>query len=497
MRFLPSLCRSVSFLLALCCAPLLSAKVVWLVGQGAAVDAPAVATQLSHLLNDEAVEVVPFKWLSTWINTPDTDGVRAALLEADSLLVTLSPAESERLAFLGLTSLKALRPKHLQDAAVVAVQKPVYKMSGLCENSPLQRLARLAIGADLTFIALPKVWQRVYTDDTFYNKKVPKGAGTESYVAAAGIARVLKGEDFEIAPLSGIHPSLAEDLLDSIDAGLELGQDVIYAAQHLPAGGFDVRVGVAFDAILYDGAFERKIGDWLEAFALADGRKLTLHYTKDTTIDTGWPCLFRTVHTLGKMPNASVYTRPAFEDDSGLTELQHLEMIYAADANKPGWLPFPLAIAEWVRRCPNKPVYKGAEPTEATAAMFAAMLYLKWTGAAVLPPTCDQEATTAISIGIDTMLRQQRLRRDVNAIFCRPLGKGRFAFSLWRATPEKVIVNLDTDDAGKAVSTKKLVFTKDNFWSPQTVTVDTPCTFFWKISAKNFPGQNTGARVLE
>lgn len=485
------------FSITLFCLPSLLANIVWLVGKGAAIDAPAVVEQLRPMLGDESVEIVDYTWLSAWVNTPDADGTRAKLLAADTLWVTLAPGETHGLAFLGLSTLKTLRPRHLSEATLVAVQKPVYQMSGLCINTLLQQRARLAIGAGLDFIALPKVWQQVYTDDTFYNGKVPKGPAAENYIFAAGLALSLKGEDYELPLMSGIHPDLAEDLIDSILDGLELREDVLYAAEHLPAGGFDVRAGTTFDAILYDGAFERKIGDWLEAFALADGRKLTLHYTKDTSIDTGWPCLFRTIHTLGKMPKASVYTRPAFADDTGRTELEHLEAIFKADVNKKGWMPFPLAVAEWTRRHPKEPVYNGAEPTEPVAAMFAAMLYLKWTGAAVLPPTCDQQASAAIGIGLDVMLRHQRLRRDVNAIFCRQLADGRFAFSLWRRPTDDVEIRLATDTDDKHVSERKLVFTEDDFWSPQSVTVDTPCTFYWKISAKNFPGQNTGARTLD
>ena len=476
--------------------PTASAKVVWLVGKDAAVNAPAVAEQLSHLLAEEPVEVVSFSHLSAWSMMPDAEGKRTQLLAAEHLLVTPAAGEPDGLAFLGLTTVQAMRPIHLPKTTLVAVQKPVYKMSGLCENLPLQETARLAIGANIPFVPLPKVWQQVYTDDTFYNGKVPKGAISEAYVYAAGLALALRGDDYELPALGGIHPELADELKTSIREGLELTEDVLYAAAHLPAGGFNVRVGDTFDAILYDGAFERKIGAWLEAIATADGRTLTLHYTTDTSIDTGWPCLFRSTHTLGKMPKASVYTRPAFEDDSGREELKHLELILKTDLPKKGWMPFPLAIAEWTRRCPDLPVYEGALPTEATAAMFATMLYLKWTGTVVIPPNSDQRITTAMDIGLDVMLRQQRLRKDVNAIFCRAVGERRFAFSLWRRPAEEVTVRLATDPMGQHLSTKKLRFNDENYWSPQTVTVEAPCTFYWKVPAKQFPGQNTGARTV-
>ena len=497
MRFSHLLCRNAILLAMLCCASFLPAKVVWLVGQKAAVDAPAVAQELSQMLNGETVEVVDFTWLSAWVNTPDKEGVREKLLAADTLLVTLSPQENLGLAFLGLTTIKAIRPKHLSNTTLVAVQKPIYRMSGLCNNNRLQETARLSLGANLDFIALPKVWQQVYTDDTFYNDKVPKGAPTETYVAAAGLALSLKGINYPLPPLNGIHPDLAEELIQSVQKGLDLREDVLYAAEHLPRNSFNLRTGNTFDAILYDGAFERKIGAWLDVFAKAEGRQLTIHYTTDTGINTGWPALYRTVHKLGKMPNALVYTRPAFKDNSGLTELEHLGAIYKSDVNKKNWIPFPLAVAEWVRRYPNIPVYDGAEPTDSTAAMFAAMVYIQWTGAVVLPTACDQQTATAINIGIETMLRQVHLRRDVNAILCRSLGENRFAFSLWRRPTETISIRLDTNDPSKRVSERKLTFNKNNYWSPQTVTVDAPCTFLWKIPAKYFPGQNTGARVLE
>lgn len=496
MRMLHPFCRLFLILATLCYVPVLSAKVVWLVGKGAPIDAPTVAQELSTMLKGEEVQVVEYTWLSAWVNTPDPDGTRAELLKADTLLVTRAAAESDHLAFLGLATLRELRPLYLSDIKLVAVQKPVYRMSGLCNNGRLQQTARLAIGANVDFIALPKVWQRVYTDDTFYNNKVPKGANSETYVAAAGIARALRGKDFEIAPLGGIHAELAEDLLDSINKGLDLCEDVLFAANHLPIGGYNIRVGNVFDAILYDGDFERCIGEWLERFAEADGRKLTLHYTKDTMINTGWPCLFRSVHQLGKMPKATIYTRPAFEDNSGHTELQHLEAIYKMDAHKANWIPFPLAIAEWNRRYPEMPVYQGTIPTQHTAAMFAAMLYLRWTGATVLPFNCDQPTSNAISIGLDVMLRYQVMRRNVNAILCRALDENRFAFSLWRQPTEKVVVRFDTSDETKKASERKIVFTKNNFWTPQTVSVEQPCIFYWKIAAKHFPGQNTGARMI-
>ena len=64
----------------------LSAKVVWLVGANAAIDAAAVAPQLSAMLNDEPVEVLPFDYLCSF-PTLNTD---ATLYNASQLLVTLA-----------------------------------------------------------------------------------------------------------------------------------------------------------------------------------------------------------------------------------------------------------------------------------------------------------------------------------------------------------------------------------------------------------------------
>ena len=496
MLRISSLRLAFTLLLTCCLLPMLSAKVVWLVGKKAPVQADAVAEQLRAMLAPEPVEVVTFDTLVGWSNTPATLGTRRTCVSADTLLVTLSPEESEGFAFLGLLALQAQRPIHLTKTTLVAVQKPVYQMSGLCNNTALQRSARLALGGHLNFIPVPKAWQQVYTDDTFYNEKVAKGAPIENYVTAAAIAYSIKGETIDLPAFPGIHPDVAADIKASVRKGLTLKEDVLYAAKHLPVKAFNVRVGSAFDAILYDGAFERKVGDWLQAIAIADGRKLTLHYTKDTAISTGWPCLFRTSQSLGEMTNVTLYTRPAFADDTAIEELTHLEEILKSDGANPNWLPFQLAVAEWSRRFPDIPVYQGTLPSDATAAMFAAMLYLKWTGAPVLPPSSNQYISSAITVGIDTMLRNQRLYRDVNAVLCRPMGNNRFTFSLWRKPADDVTLRLDTDTKGKRVSDRKLIFTPDNFWSPQSVTVDTPCTFYWKVPARDFPGQNTGARAL-
>ncbi len=490
--------RSVLLSTCLLTATMLSARVTWIVGKGAPVDAQAVASQLSAMLQEE-VELVTegTTYLSAWANNPETEEERLRQLSAERLLITLSGKESFELATIGLTAIREQRDIHLAKPILVAVQKPVYRMRGLTDNKLLQRTARVAIGSDLDFIALPKVWQQVYTDDTFYNERVPKGATSEAYIAAAALAFTLRGDDFECPLLSGIHADVAEDLLDSICDGLPLTEDVLYAARHLARSTYDIRLSNAFEAVLYDGAFEHAIGDWLLRFAQADGRALTLHYTTDTELNTGLPCLFRTVNPLGDAPKASLYTRPAFKDDTGLTELEHLEEILKADAKKPHWLPFPLAVAEWTRRLTGKPIYDGVVPTPAASAMFAAMVYLDWTGSTVLPHGISQEETVAIGIGIEIMLRSRLQRSDVNAIFCRPIDSKTYAFSLWRRPTDDVTLQISTDQRDVHATPKALTFTPETYWSRQTVTVDGPCKLLWKIPSRDFPGQNTGARIIE
>ena len=353
----------------------------------------------------------------------------------------------------------------------------------------------VALAARLPFAPLPKVWQRVYTDDTFYDGRVPRGARTEAYVLAAGIALALNGANAPLPPLPGLHPEVAEELVASIREGFALRPDVLYAAERRTLPAFPVRVGDAFDAVLYDGAFERAIGDWLLRLAQADGRALSLHYTTDTDLATGVPCLYRTIRPPTAATAATLYTRPAFSDDTGREELAHLAQILAADAAKPEWIPFPLAVAEFARRLPDVPVYAGARPSEPAAAMFAAMLYLKWTGAAVLPPRCGQTETLAIAIGLDVMLRARLLRPTVNAVFCRPLGEGRYAFSLWRPPASKVTLFLSSDDLSAAVEPRALTFGPDTFWQRQTVAAPAGATLYWKIQPA-LPGQTTGAREV-
>ncbi len=476
----------------------LTARVTWIVGEGTPIDAKMVADNLANILQEE-VEIIATDttYLTAWANNPKTEEERVRQLSTDTLLITLSGHETPGLATLGIASLLKQRPLHLSKPILAATQKPIYRMRGLTDNKTLQRTARVAIGAGIDFVALPKVWQQVYTDDTFYNGKVPKGPVSETYIIATALAKTIRGKDFDCPLLQGVHEDVAESLIESIEDGLELTEDVLYAAKHMALGTYDVRIGNAFEAVLYDGSFEHAIGDWLLRFAQADKRELKLHYTTDTELDTGLPCLFRTVNPLGKAPKASLYTRPAFKDDTGLTELDHLNEILSADAAKQNWLPFPIAVAEWTRQLNGKPVYNGTVPTPAAAAMFAAMVYLDWTGAAILPQGITQEETIAIGIGLEIMLRMRLQRTDVNAIFCRPLDDRTYTFSLWRKPTEKIVLQLSTDDKKVRVSPRELTFTPDTYWSRQTVTVDTPCKLLWKIPAKNFPGQNTGVRIVE
>ncbi len=490
--------RSILLSTLLLTTSVLSARVTWILGEGAPVGATAVADQLAAMLGEE-VEVVATNttYLSAWANNPETEEARVRQLAADHLLITPSSTESLELATLALTAIRDQRALHLSRPILVATQKPVYRMRGLTDNKTLQRTARVALGSDLDFIALPKVWQQVYTDDTFYNGRVPKGPVSEAYIIAAALAFKVRGEEFACPRLPGVHPDIADELIESVKEGLTLTDDVLYAARHLARSSYDIRLGNTFEAVLFDGAFEHAIGDWLTRFAQADGRTLTLHYTTDTELNTGLPCLFRTVNPLGKAPNASLYTRPAFKDDSGITELTHLNAILKADAAKQNWLPFPLAVAEWTRRLSGKPIYNGTTPTPAAAAMFAAMIYLDWTGSAVLPQGIDQEETVAIGIGLETMLKMRLQRAEVNAIFCRPIDAKTYAFSLWQQPKDKVTLSISSDNKDVRVSPRKLTFTPETYWSRQTVTVEAPCKLLWKIPAQDFPGQNNGVRIVE
>ena len=494
--------------------PLL-ARVAWLVGEGAPLDVPAVAKTL-EAISGEQVNVVTngMTYLSAWANDPKQEESRRKVLNAEMLLISPSERESGALATLALSSILAQRDPALRAPLLVASQKVVYGMSGLCDSARLQRIAKLAVGSGCGLVALPEVWRRVYTDDTFYNGKVPKGVEVERYVFASALTLALRGEEYPLPPFSGVHEELAQKLIQSIRSGYALWREVLaFAERTFSNDAFPVRYERAFKAVLFDGAFEHAIGDWLLRFAEADGRELTLLYTTDTTLKTGLPGLFRTSAPPRSAPNVSLYTRPAFADNSGLEELAHLSQIISADANKPEWVPFPFAVAAWPQRLTGKPVYDGARPTPSAAAMFASMLYLKWTGSAVLPKDVTQQETTAITIGLNVMLAHRLNRLGANAVLCRPLSDGRYAFSLLRRPQGSLTLYVEASDPTVCtVSPRSLTFTAKNFWAQQSVSLarrerdvfdkfstagDQPLLLLWKAPVSDLPGQNTGAREIQ
>jgi len=488
--------RAAALAALLACAAPGFAKTLWVVGSGAPGPLAETAETLGVLLG-EPVQTLPVDNLAAWTCSPRFEEEREAALQADRLLISPSPDEPEGRAFLALCSLRVRRGRHLPPPLVVASQTPVYKMHGLCDAGRLQRTARLAAGSGCVLAPLPKIWQQVYTDDAFYDGRIQKGPRTEAYVFASGLLLALQGDETPLAPLPGVHEDVAKALDRSIRKGFAKRDDVLFAAERRAAPPYPLRTGNAFAALLYDGAFEHALGEWLQRFAEADGRTLTLHYTADTEIETGLPGLFRTVRPAPHAANARLYTRPAFRDDSGDEELRHLPEILAADGGNPAWMPFPLALAEWRRQFPGQQVYDGALPSSPVAAMFAAMLYLDWTGAAVLPGDIRQSESVAIGIGLETMLRMRTLRADVNAVLLRSLGGHRYAFSLWRRPGEKVELDLGSD-AETSPSKRKLFFRPGDFWAPQVVTAEGPGTLLWKIpSGEDFRGQNTGARALQ
>ena len=476
----------------------LAAKTTWIVGQGAPIDAPAAAKTLGEFLGEE-VEVISEGTtpLAAWVNAPSLAAQRAEILKADTLLVTPGPGEPDGHILLALKALKAQRPYTCAAPIFIATQKPAYKMNGLCDNKRLARNARLALESGFTLAPLPRVWKRVYTDDTFYNGAVPKGAHTEAYIQAAGILLAIRGEEAPFPALGGIHEENAKDLITSIRKGFKERDRVNFVADHQAYGSaYDLRLGNTFSAVLHDGAFEHALGDWLLRFAEADGRKLTLHYTTETALSTGLPCLFRTTDRLGDAPNASCYTRPAFKDNTGLSELDHLATILNTDAGKDNWMPFPLALAAWSRQFPALDAYNGALPSEPVAAMYAAMVYLQWTGATVLPKGTSPTAAASIGIGIETLLQMRTLRGDVNAILCTPAGTNRYLFSLWKRPAGKVKVHVGIENGEGLTKPKELTFTSKNFWTPQPVTIEGTGILLWKASPTQLHGQHTGARDL-
>ena len=178
-----------------------------------------------------------------------------------------------------------------------------------------------------------------------------------------------------------------------------------------------------------------------------------------------------------------------------------LYAIIRSDEAKPHGLPLPRAPAEYPRRHPGPPATHCAVPPGPAAAMFAAMIYLKWTGSAVLPTGCTQTETVAIAIGLDTILRPATLTAAPNAVFFRPLGGNRYAFTLWRAPTDDVTLELSLwaqpdKDAGH-IEPDTLEFSPETYWQSQTITVSGAegQTLLWKLHPAQ-PGQTTGARAL-
>ncbi|MEG1552108.1 MAG: hypothetical protein RR417_00935 [Kiritimatiellia bacterium] len=480
-----------------------TAQTLWLVGEGVEINVPKVA-EIVRVTLDEPVNVITNKneSLIAWAYNPKTAKTRQELLaKATCVLVSLGAQDNDALNLMTLLAIDKQRPRGARRLMVIADQKPVYKMNGLCDRTRLMRTANLAFGANCDLIALPKVWQRVYTDDTFYEERITKGADAENYIQAATILLSIKGEKFPLPPLKGYATERTDRLIQSIRNGFTLSKDINYAVQHMSVKQFDLRQGDSFSAVLYDGKFEHAIGEWLLQFAKADQRKLNLLYTSDTTLSTELPGLFRANQSMSNAPNVNRYTRPVFADDTGLSEIENLEILLSHDANITGYIPFPLAVAEFIRRFPGEPVYQGVIPQNATAAMFAAMLWIEWTGAAVLPPNCDPITAQAISIGLETQLQMKTLRKNVNAVLCRPVSKNRYLFSLWRRPSQNVRLQIAVSNNGDCTP-DVLDFDSKNFWAQQEVAVTLPpmknktTSLLWKVKGP-FVGQSTGARKFE
>ena len=504
-----------------------SARVTWIVGQGFPLPAAEVAEKLGQLLGEPVTAVTEgTAYLSAWVNDPDREAERIELLKADTLLVSLSAKESDALAFMGLRGLVAQRDTRLARPILVEMRKPRYQMSGLYNAKEAIKQARLALNAHCTLLPFSRIWRKVYTDDTFYNGKVPKGTASEAYILAASMVLAIRGEGAEVPPMGGLHASVAKDLLASIAKGFAEREVLLELAARLPAETLPQRAGTKLDVLLYNGSFERALAPWLERIAQAEGRELVIHYTTESDLESTLPGLFRSTANTPGLPNTALYTRPAFADPTGLEELAHLEEILARDSAKPRWLPFPLAVAEWTRTLTGKPLYEPASPGSATylptapaAAMFAAMVYLDWTGSVALPEKLSAQETVAIGIGIDVMLSMRLRQCEPNAIFCKPLGENRYAFNLWRRPTGKAVLSVAViNQPGLGAEPRTLTFTPSNFFARQSVTLkpieDDPLLpppavtqqrlpgtegplLLWKIPAQSLPGQNSGLRALE
>ena len=511
----------------LCVSAAASARVTWLVGQGFPLPPAEVVDKLGQLLGEPVTAITEgTASLCAWVNDPEREAERIDLLKADALLVSPATNEPEALTFMALRGLVAQRDARLARPILVEMRKPRYQMNGLYDPKEALKQARLALNAHCSLLPFSRIWRKVYTDDTFYNGKVPKGSASEAYILAASMVLAIRGEAAEVPPMGGLHPEVAEDLLASIAKGFAEREVLADLAARLPAETLPQRAANKLDVLLYNGSFERALAPWLERIAQAEGRELTIHYTTEGNLESDLPGLFRTTTDTPGLPNAACYTRPAFADPTGLEELAHLEEILARDSAKPHWLPFPLAVAEWTRTLTGKPIYEPVEPGSATylptapaAAMFAAMVYLDWTGSVALPEQLSAQETVAIGIGIDVMLSMRLRQCEPNAIFCKPLGENRYAFNLWRKPAKKVVLSVAViNRPSLCAEPRTLTFTPSNFFARQSVTLtpveDDPLMpppavtqrqlpgtkgplLLWKIPAQHLPGQNSGLRALE
>ncbi len=501
--------RALLVALLLFSASFASAKVIWVVGGGAPIDANAVAKDLAWMLNEPIKLVHPkASSLVAWANSPRNEKVRKELFkEASTIILSPSAFDSPALTLMACLSLQEQMAGKGIVPVLVNARKRVYEMKGLRTIEGDITTARIATSAGFRYAPLPKVWERVYTDDFFYDGfysdgKLEKGAEVENYVQAATLCLTIRGEGANLPPMKGVNGDLAKDLIDSIGAGFAMRDEVIHASARQAIYTFDARRESAFDAVLFDGVFERTIGSWLMRLAASEKRTLRLHYTTDTELNTGWPALFRTTQTLGDMPNACVYTRPAFRNNSGFEEQLHLDAILKRDAHRTGYIPLQIALSTYLRRFPDTPVYDGERPTEPIAAMFASMLWLQWTGSIAFPENAKPEEMQAVHIGVETMLQMRALNKNVNAVLFRPINAQQVCFSLWRAPQDKVELKIEQLDG--TATPKTLTFTPKTFWTWQSVSLDGAAaaaqgervTLVWKTNTPFF-GQSAGVRELD
>lgn len=479
-----------------------SADVIWFVGKGSATDAKAVSEMLGTMLNERTIPITEgSESFAAWVYAPDTDGSRAGLLsKASAVLVSPPAGEPPAYTLMACLALKEELPSRAVRPVLVSSRERIYGMRGLRTATEDIALAGIADSVGYAYAPLPKVWERVYTDDLFYDGRLtPKDPATEAYIQAAGLCLTLRGQNAPLPRLAGVPEDLADDLIASIRAGFAMREKILYGARRVATGKYPVRPESSFSAVLYDGAFEHAVGDWLQRIAAADRRKLSLYYTTETTLNTGWPCLFRTTQKLGDAPKATVYTRPAFSDNTGLQEQTHLGAILARDAGRKGYLPFQIAVAEHLRKFPGVPVYDGEVPTQPIAAMFASMLWIEWTGAVVIPEHCTPPEAHAVNIGISVILRMKTLRKNVNAVLCRPSEDGHYRFSLWAAPANEVTLRVAV--LGGEANPDTLKFSRRDFWTWKTVSAgkipeggpEMTRTFHWKTEYPMI-GQSIGAR---